>query len=88
MYGNQPNLWQEDLTGWDRLRCITNYFTRARFCHPDGSLALHVKEDLSKQPSDLIPWFKMPQRASENLNIVFGHWAALGGITHTLMFTH
>lgn len=80
MYGNQPNQWHEDLTGWNRLRCITNYFTRARFCYADGSLELHKK---GKTAEKLFPWFQLPERASRDIPILFGHWAALGGETHT-----
>ncbi len=83
MYGNFPNQWHDDLQGWDRLRCITNYFTRARFCHPDGSLELKTKENMTVAGNDLIPWFKVPQRVNANLKIIFGHWAALGGVTET-----
>ena len=46
--------WNEQLTGWDRLRCITNYFTRARFCRSDGSLDFNVKENLNHQPANFI----------------------------------
>ena len=31
MYGNQPDLWHDNLEGIDRWRCITNSFTRMRF---------------------------------------------------------
>jgi bis(5'-nucleosyl)-tetraphosphatase (symmetrical) len=80
MYGNEPNLWSEKLTGWDRLRCITNCFTRIRFCNADGSLDLIAKGE--NQP-DLIPWFCFPDRLSQDLPIVFGHWAAINGVTGT-----
>ncbi|MEO8401904.1 MAG: symmetrical bis(5'-nucleosyl)-tetraphosphatase [Gammaproteobacteria bacterium] len=83
MYGNMPDQWHESLDGWDRLRCITNFFTRARFCHPDGSLELKTKENISVEKTDLIPWFKITPRASADLKIIFGHWAALGGVTQT-----
>lgn len=83
MYGNQPNLWDETLQGWDRIRCITNYFTRARFCHADGSLELKTKENMDVSQTNLIPWFRLPNRANANLRIIFGHWAALGGVTNT-----
>jgi len=83
LYGNEPTQWNENLTGWDRIRCIINYFTRVRFCHADGSLELNTKEQLSKAPANLIPWFKLPKRQTKTVKIIFGHWAALGGVTDT-----
>lgn len=83
MYGNHPDHWSSDLTGMDRLRCITNYFTRARFCYPDGRLELRNKGKV-EDASHLIPWFMVPNRANQDIKIIFGHWAALGGVTDTL----
>lgn len=82
MYGNFPDYWTESHHGWERLRCITNFFTRVRFCHSDGRLNLSQKGKMSSQ-ADLIPWFQLPQRKNANLKIIFGHWAALQGITNT-----
>src|SRR3990167_4832747 len=81
VYGNQPDQWQDSLSGWDRLRCIINYFTRARLCHPDGRLDLEYKGPAHH--ATLTPWFQLPQRITKNDNLVFGHWAALGGVTDT-----
>jgi bis(5'-nucleosyl)-tetraphosphatase (symmetrical) len=83
MYGNHPNTWSDDLQGFERLRCITNYFTRARFCHVDGSLDLENKGKIDSTSSELIPWFKVPHRKNAELKILFGHWAALRGVTDT-----
>lgn len=83
MYGNLPDQWCEDLRGWDRLRCITNYFTRARFCYADGRLELEEKGNLAAQTKKLMPWFQAPNRLNANLKIIFGHWAALAGVTNT-----
>jgi bis(5'-nucleosyl)-tetraphosphatase (symmetrical) len=82
MYGNEPNQWSEDLKGWDRLRCITNFFTRARFCHADGSLELTTKGKV-EDTQTLMPWFQVPDRKTIETKIIFGHWAALSGITNT-----
>lgn len=83
MYGNQPAKWNDHLQGWERIRCIVNYFTRVRFCHLDGSLELKTKENIQPDQTNLIPWFNIADRRSANLKIIFGHWAALGGVTHT-----
>jgi bis(5'-nucleosyl)-tetraphosphatase (symmetrical) len=83
MYGNTPNQWNDNLQGFDRLRCITNYFTRLRFCYPDGAMELKNKGTLASASQELIPWFQVKSRVNTQIKIVFGHWAALSGITHT-----
>ncbi len=79
MYGNQPDLWDDALTGMDRLRCIINYFTRMRFCHRDGRLDLSYKGTIQDKHPDLIPWFDVQPRAASGVKMIFGHWAALNG---------
>ena len=82
MYGNEPSAWDNQLQGWERLRCITNYFTRVRFCFEDGRLELNTKGKIESNTNPaLMPWFEVPNRQSAGLNIVFGHWAALRGVT-------
>lgn len=83
MYGNQPDQWHDALSGIDRWRCITNYFTRMRFCDVNGRLELSYKGTLTDQSSQRVPWFNVPHRVNSHLKIIFGHWAALGGVTHT-----
>lgn len=81
MYGNTPDLWIDNLSGTDRLRVITNYLTRLRFCYADGRIDLTYKGEITGKPKDLIPWFDVPDRANAEVNIIFGHWAALNGKT-------
>jgi bis(5'-nucleosyl)-tetraphosphatase (symmetrical) len=80
MYGNVPNIWSDDLKGNDRLRAITNYFTRMRFIKVDGTLDFEAKESLDSAPEGFKPWFSFYEKEHE-LNYVFGHWAALMGQT-------
>ncbi|MVV51141.1 symmetrical bis(5'-nucleosyl)-tetraphosphatase [Pseudomonas sp. PB120] len=79
MYGNEPVKWDGDLKGVTRLRVITNYFTRMRFCTADGKLDLKTKEGLGTAPPGYKPWFQHKDRKTKGLRIIFGHWAALEG---------
>lgn len=78
MYGDQPNRWSDTLSGFDRLRFITNALTRLRFCRADGTLDLKHKGTIEQAPADVFPWFRAPNRRSSDLQIVCGHWSALG----------
>ncbi len=79
MYGNQPAKWDKELHGVPRLRLITNYFTRMRFCKADGTLDLQAKEGLDSAPQGFAPWFSHANRKTRGCKIIFGHWAALEG---------
>lgn len=81
MYGNDPAIWSEGLTGAARLRTITNHFTRMRFVNADGALDLTSKEGTGTAPPGFLPWFAAPDRRCAQVRILFGHWAALAGRT-------
>jgi bis(5'-nucleosyl)-tetraphosphatase (symmetrical) len=81
MYGNEPSQWNDSLVGWERLRFITNCLTRIRFCDIKGNLELTTK-GINITSDNYFPWFKLPNRCSKDLNILFGHWAALQGRTN------
>ncbi|MFM8455018.1 MAG: symmetrical bis(5'-nucleosyl)-tetraphosphatase [Gammaproteobacteria bacterium] len=89
LMGAEPSLWQENLGLQDRLRFIYNSFARMRYCRPDGSLEMKHKgyenrtEEKDRETDTLIPWFQMPNRRTKEVQIFFGHWSALKGITQT-----
>ena len=79
MYGNQPDRWDEGLSGYPRLRCIVNALTRMRLCTPDGRMDFQQKESAgAPEGSALLPWFELPGRKTQDVTVVFGHWSALG----------
>ena len=78
MYGNQPDHWQETLTGTDRLRVIVNALTRLRFCSPDGVMDFESTENAGSAPPGLMPWFDVPGRRTAGTLLAFGHWSTLG----------
>lgn len=82
MYGNEPAIWSKELKGMERLRVITNYLTRMRYCNEEGWLDLESK---GARPNEGVKkvsaWFSHPNRKSRNDKILFGHWASLEGMT-------
>jgi bis(5'-nucleosyl)-tetraphosphatase (symmetrical) len=78
MYGNTPIAWHPALRGPDRARVIINAMTRLRYCTVEGAMEFETKEGLNSAPSGYLPWFDVPNRATENIQIVFGHWSTLG----------
>lgn len=81
MYGNIPDQWDNTLSGADRLRTITNYLTRMRFCDERSKLDLKSKEGVNTAEKGYAPWFHYPSQVPTECHIVFGHWAALEGKT-------
>lgn len=78
IYGNEPNYWQDEWTGPVRLRVIINAMTRMRICTADGKMNLAFKGDPQSTPAGYLPWFSLPERASQQYTIICGHWSALG----------
>ncbi|MCG5498887.1 symmetrical bis(5'-nucleosyl)-tetraphosphatase [Ectothiorhodospira variabilis] len=78
MYGDQPDRWDPALTGWSRLRFITNSFTRMRYCTRDGRLDMDYKGAPGKQPAHLVPWHAVEGRLTRDHRLVVGHWSTLG----------
>ena len=78
MYGDQPDQWDEALSGTARLRFIINVLTRIRVCTAGGRIDLRQKGTPGEAQPPWQPWFAVRGRASAATRIVFGHWSALG----------
>lgn len=78
MYGNEPERWDETLSGTARLRFVVNVLTRLRFCTADGRLDLKSKDGAGSAPAGFFPWFDVPDRRTAGIPVAFGHWSTLG----------
>ncbi|MDO8311819.1 MAG: symmetrical bis(5'-nucleosyl)-tetraphosphatase [Sideroxyarcus sp.] len=78
MYGNTPHSWDDELSGYKRLRVITNAFTRMRICTLQGEMEFKFKGEVERIPAGYLPWFDVPKRKNMDATVIFGHWSALG----------
>lgn len=77
MYGNDPDVWSDALSGWARLRFIVNCFTRLRYVDEHGRVT-HKEKGAPHKSRHLTPWFRAIGRKSLAGKIIFGHWSTLG----------
>lgn len=78
MYGNEPEVWDDALQGMERLRCITNIFTRMRYCDAEGVMDFDNKmSPASITGSSIRPWFEQGSRLLRHNRVFFGHWSTL-----------
>jgi bis(5'-nucleosyl)-tetraphosphatase (symmetrical) len=80
MYGSQPDRWQDNLSGHDRLRVIVNGLTRLRFCTPEGAMEFAHHKDAAFAPEGFLPWFDIEDRRTKGNTIAFGHWSSLNAL--------
>ena len=61
-------------------RYLMSAFTRMRFCYGDHRLDFDQKgpPSVELEQKGMKPWFKVTDRKSIPLKIIFGHWSALG----------
>jgi bis(5'-nucleosyl)-tetraphosphatase (symmetrical) len=81
MYGNQPDHWDDSLSGYERLRVIINAMTRLRICTPDGHMEFSHTGPIGDIPPGYVPWFAVPGRRSADATVICGHWSAIGLLT-------
>jgi len=81
MYGDQPDQWDDALSGMPRLRFIINCYTRLRYCDADGRADFKDKGAPGTQAKGLLPWFAAPRRRSAGTRLLFGHWSTLGRVS-------
>jgi bis(5'-nucleosyl)-tetraphosphatase (symmetrical) len=63
--------WHAKLRGWKRQRFIVNACTLMKYCTPEGKLDFQVSGAVHAQTAELIPWYRVPNRMTTQLNIIF-----------------
>jgi bis(5'-nucleosyl)-tetraphosphatase (symmetrical) len=63
--------WHAKLRGWKRLSFITNAFTLMKYCNENGKLDFNISGAIESQAMGLVPWYRLPNRLTSNLNIIF-----------------
>lgn len=75
-YEKTPTTYSETLGEKKLLRLTLAYLTLLRACESATVMDLNYTGTLEKIPRKLKPWFFL--RDDRDVNIFFGHWAALG----------
>ncbi|MDX8129104.1 symmetrical bis(5'-nucleosyl)-tetraphosphatase [Methylomonas sp. EFPC1] len=63
--------WHAKLRGWKRLNFIANAYTQMAYCNEQGKLDFNATGPVDAQPSGLMPWYRVPNRLTSQLNLVF-----------------
>lgn len=63
--------WHAKLRGWKRLNFIANAYTLMKYCNEQGKLDFKASGAIHSQSDGLMPWYRVPNRITANLNIVF-----------------
>ncbi|MFK0570410.1 symmetrical bis(5'-nucleosyl)-tetraphosphatase [Endozoicomonas sp.] len=76
---SKPSPWGNELKLKKRLRLTASYLTQMRFCDAFGTLDFESKGAYPQK--GFAPWFSFSQSPCFNEQIIFGHWAALEGMS-------
>jgi bis(5'-nucleosyl)-tetraphosphatase (symmetrical) len=82
MYSDRSKAISKSTNKKNRRRYLINVFTRMRFLSNNNRLDLKTKVKKSGSKT-FKPWFSYEHKALKDVeNVIFGHWAALNGVTN------
>ena len=82
MYSDRSKAISKSTNKKNRRRYLINVFTRMRFLSTSNRLDLKTKVKKSGSKT-FQPWFSYDNKVLDDVeNIIFGHWAALNGVTN------
>ncbi|UOF93760.1 MAG: symmetrical bis(5'-nucleosyl)-tetraphosphatase [Bordetella sp.] len=68
----------QELHSCKNIRTIVKALTHIRFCKLNGDMDFSEKNFYQGTLKNLIPWFDIPNRKTDDITILFGHWSSLG----------
>lgn len=87
MYDDTINDWNACNTSIKKAIFTINSLTRMRYCDANQLLDLKINcEPEHNKNINLTPWFVQTNNLSDKYKVIFGHWAALSGITKNKQF--
>ncbi len=78
LFGNEPRIWHDTLSGVPRHRVIVNAFARLRFCTPFSEIEFKEKREARCAPKGFSAWFSLAGRRSASAHVISGHWSSEG----------
>jgi len=92
IHGNTPDVWDNELVGFERARFVTNAFTRMRLLSPGYKLNFTHKRHFNLvADKELKPWFELIDFNTFKRTVVFGHWASIdnyANLPHAICVDH
>lgn len=83
MYNNSINDWTTCHSQMEKAIYTINSLTRMRYCYHDSTLNFSQNCTPTENTNQkLIPWFQFHSPDMIKQQLVFGHWAALMGVTN------
>lgn len=76
--GHPQPAWHAALPQPERTAAVVGLLTRLRVCSSDGVPCASFNGPPRDAPAGVQPWFDIPGRRSRDVQVLFGHWAALG----------
>ncbi len=78
MYGNKPKSMKANMDAMETIRFGINSMTRMRTLDAQHNLDFDYKRGFDDMPAYLHAWFEDTLRQDLDVDIIFGHWSAIG----------
>ena len=83
VFNNPFSKFSKKMSKIDKIIFFANALTRIRACNHKGEIDFNFKGRINEIPKKLNAWFNFENSIiSGNSQLIFGHWAALNGVTN------